>query len=100
MLPGISRSGMVISAALLLGLDKKKSIQYCFFMVVPVIVLSIFYEILFSSGFDAISIQAVIALFSSSFIFGYISLLFLIKFLERFNFWLFGVYCIIISLVL
>jgi len=100
MLPGISRSGMVISSALFLGLDKKQSIQYGFFMVVPVIILSIFYEILFSSGFDAISIYAGLALFSSSFIFGYLSLVFLIKFLERFNFWWFGLYCIIISLIL
>ena len=45
-LPGISRSGMVISSALMMGLDKEKSIQYCFFMVIPVIVLSIFYELL------------------------------------------------------
>jgi undecaprenyl-diphosphatase len=49
-LPGISRSGMVISSALMMGLDKEKSIQYCFFMVIPVIVLSIFYEILFAQG--------------------------------------------------
>ena len=41
-LPGISRSGMVISSALMLGLNKEKSIQYCFFMVIPVIILSIF----------------------------------------------------------
>ena len=55
-LPGISRSGMVISSALMLGLNKEKSIQYCFFMVVPIIILSIVYELLFSSGFEAINI--------------------------------------------
>ena len=41
-LPGISRSGMVISSALMLGLNKEKSIQYCFFMV---------YRLLFSQFF-------------------------------------------------
>ena len=100
MLPGISRSGMVISYGLFVGLEKKKIIQYAFFMAVPVILLSIVYKILFSDGFEAIAFESGIILFISSFIFGYFSLIFLIKFLERFSFAWFGLYCIIISLVL
>ena len=100
MLPGISRSGMVISYGLFVGLEKKKIIQYAFFMAVPVIVLSIVYKLLFSDGFEAIAFQPGLVLFLSSFIFGYFSLIFLIKFLERFSFAWFGLYCIIISLVL
>ena len=100
MLPGISRSGMVISYGLFVGLEKKKIIQYAFFMAVPVILLSIVYKILFSDGFEAIAFQSGIILFISSFVFGYFSLIFLIKFLERFSFAWFGLYCIIISLVL
>ncbi len=100
MLPGISRSGMVISYGLFVGLEKKKIIQYAFFMAVPVIMLSIVYKLLFSDGFEAIAFQPGLVLFLSSFIFGYFSLIFLIKFLERFSFAWFGLYCIIISLVL
>ena len=100
MLPGISRSGMVISYGLFVGLEKKKIIQYAFFMAVPVIILSIVYKLLFSDGFEAIAFQPGLVLFLSSFIFGYFSLIFLIKFLERFSFAWFGLYCIIISLVL
>ena len=98
-LPGISRSGMVISSALMLGLNKEKSIQYCFFMVVPIIILSIVYELLFSSGFQAINIVDGIGLFVSSFIFGYLSLYFLVQFLKKFDFWWFGLYCIIVSII-
>ena len=98
-LPGISRSGMVISSALMLGLNKEKSIQYCFFMVVPIIILSIVYELLFSSGFLAINIVDGIGLFVSSFIFGYLSLYFLVQFLKKFDFWWFGLYCIIVSII-
>lgn len=98
-LPGISRSGMVISSALLLGLNKEKSIKYCFFMVIPVIILSIFYELFFSSGFEAISLFDGIGLFLSSFLFGYLSLFFLVKFLKKFDFWWFGLYCIIVSIL-
>ena len=98
-LPGISRSGMVISAALMLGINKEKSIQYCFFMVIPVIILSIFYELLFSSGFDAINLLDGVGLFLSSFIFGYLSLYFLVAFLKKFDFWWFGLYCIIVSII-
>ena len=97
--PGISRSGMVISSALMLGLNKEKSIQYCFFMVVPIIILSIVYELLFSSGFEAINIVDGIGLFVSSFIFGYLSLYFLVQFLKKFDFWWFGLYCIIVSII-
>jgi len=100
MLPGISRSGMVISYGLFIGLEKKKIIQYAFFMAVPVIMLSIIYKLLFSDGFETIAFQSGLILFLSSFLFGYLSLIFLIKFLERFSFAWFGLYCIIISLVL
>ena len=100
MFPGISRSGMVISYGLFVGLEKKKIIQYAFFMAVPVILLSIVYKVLFSGGFEAIAFESGLVLFLSSFVFGYFSLIFLIKFLERFSFAWFGLYCIIISLVL
>ncbi len=69
-------------------------------MAVPVIMLSIVYKLLLSDGFEAIAFQAGLILFISSFIFGYLSLIFLIKFLERFSFAWFGLYCIIISVVL
>ena len=36
-LPGISRSGATISAAVLLGVDKSKSARFSFLMVVPLI---------------------------------------------------------------
>ena len=98
-LPGISRSGMVISSAIMLGLNKEKSIQYCFFMVIPVIILSIFYELLFSSGFEAISLLDGLGLLLSSFVFGYLSLFFLVEFLKKFDFWWFGLYCIFVSIV-
>ena len=101
MLPGISRSGMVISYGLFVGLEKKKIIQYAFFMAIPVIVLSIVYKLIFSDGPDeSISPQSGLMLFLSSFIFGYFSLTFLIKFLERFSFAWFGLYCIIVGVVL
>jgi len=101
MLPGISRSGMVISYGLFVGLEKKKIIQYAFFMAIPVILLSIVYKLLFSGGFDEIiSPQSGLVLFLSSFVFGYLSLTFLIKFLERFSFAWFGLYCIIIGMFL
>ena len=91
---------MVISYGLFLGLEKKKIIQYAFFMAVPVILLSIVYKILFSDGFEALAFESGVILFISSFIFGYFSLIFLIKFLEKYSFAWFGLYCIIISLVL
>ena len=102
MLPGISRSGMVISYGLFVGLEKKKIIQYAFFMAIPVIVLSIVYKLVFSDGLldESISPQSGLMLFLSSFIFGYFSLTFLIKFLERFSFAWFGLYCIIIGMFL
>ena len=100
MLPGISRSGMVISAGLFAGLEKKKVIQYAFFMAIPVILLSIIYKFLFSNGFNSISIESSFVLFISSFAFGYFSLVFLIKFLEKYSFMWFGFYCILISFIL
>jgi undecaprenyl-diphosphatase len=68
-------------------------------MVIPVIILSIFYELLFSSGFEAINFLDGLGLFLSSFVFGYLSLFFLVEFLKKFDFWWFGLYCIFVSIV-
>ena len=68
-------------------------------MVVPIILLSIFYELLFSHGFEAISFVNALGLFVSSFMFGYFSLFFLVQFLKKFNFWWFGIYCILVSII-
>jgi|SRR3989344_7420016 len=37
-LPGLSRSGLVISSALLLGLNKKEAFEYGFILVIPAII--------------------------------------------------------------
>jgi len=46
MLPGISRSGATISAAVLLGVDKTKSARFSFLMVVPLILGKVAKDIL------------------------------------------------------
>ena len=68
-------------------------------MVIPVIILSIFYELLFSSGFEAINLLDGLGLLLSSFVFGYLSLFFLVEFLKKFDFWWFGLYCIFVSII-
>ena len=45
-LPGISRSGATISAAVLLGIDKEKSTRFSFLMVVPLIFGKMFKDVL------------------------------------------------------
>ena len=46
LIPGTSRSGITITAALMLGLDRQSAARFSFLMAVPIIIAAAFYETL------------------------------------------------------
>ncbi len=96
--PGTSRAAATIIGAMLLGLDRKTSVEYSFFAAVPVITAASFYDLyknweLIASGGGAIFAAG----FVTSFVAAWISIQFFIKMLSRFTLKSFGWYRIAVA---
>ncbi len=101
-LPGISRSGITIVTALLLGLSRKEAFKFSFLLAIPTIIGAGVYEFLKSNcnfqAFNVINISYVFY-FVLTFVIGLASLLFLEKMVFRKKLSFFGYYCCIIGLI-
>ena len=92
--PGISRSGMTISVALFLGLNRDFAGRFSFLISLP----AIFGALLLSlKDLKDFNIVYAIAGLITSFVFGIIALKFLLLFLKRGKLFHFGFYCIIVG---
>lgn len=98
-MPGISRSGMTIAAALMLGVGKKDAAKFSFLMVLPVILGKLLLDIVggdFSmTGTSGVSIF--IALLSS-FVVGVIACTWMIKIVQRYSLKYFSIYCALLGI--
>lgn len=101
-IPGISRSGSTISAGILSGIDKEKAARFSFLLSVPAIFGASLLEFkkLGENGMTGINWMPVIFGMIFAVIVGYIALKFLLKIIKSDKFYLFGYYCIILSVVL
>ena len=92
-IPGISRSGMTISFALLIGINAKDAAKFSFLMAIPIIGGAGF--LTFLDSYDNFSIPASqgFAALISSFLVGIFALKWLLKWLGKGKFHYFGFYC-------
>ena len=102
-IPGLSRSGLTISAALLFGLKREKAFSFSFVLSIPAILgavgLKLFTEsdALVPSGVEAVEILVAVVI---SMVVGYFALKLLQKTLVVRKFHLFAFYCWFIATVL
>ncbi len=100
-IPGLSRSGIVISSALLLKIDKKDSVKLAFLMSCPVIIGATVHELIFNFNeliFDNMILAIVgylYALFSALLV-----IKFLFHFINKYSFSYFVGYRIALSMLL
>ena len=97
-LPGISRSGMTIATAMLLGVRGQEAFRFSFLASLPVIVAAVLYEWSSEGGFDNIHsawVGGVTALVT-----GYVALLFLKRVMVMGYIWMFALYLIPMALLL
>lgn len=94
-LPGISRSGSTISAALLLGMKKEDAANFSFLMVIPVIggAMILAVKDLLESGEAAAAAFPLAIGFFASFLSGYLALRLLIGLLKSRGIYPFAYYC-------
>ncbi|MCX8021334.1 MAG: undecaprenyl-diphosphate phosphatase [Syntrophorhabdaceae bacterium] len=100
LIPGTSRSGITITAGLLLGLRRKEAVDFSFLLSIPIIAGTALYE---SRHIDYLNTKG-IELYAygvlSSFLFGILSLKFLIQFLKKHSLDVFAVYRIVLALII
>lgn len=83
LIPGVSRSGITISAGLLVGLDRRGAARFSFLLATPIILGAGLWQIknLFINGFKPLDFNFVIGFFTAL-ISGIIAIKFLLKYLE------------------
>jgi len=99
-LPGISRSGMTISFALLLGFSPKESARFSFLLSIPIIAGAGLVGFISNNSLKILSIELVVLAVLTSFLTGVVALKFLLRILEYGKFYIFGIYCLFIGLVI
>jgi undecaprenyl-diphosphatase len=91
-LPGISRSGATISAALMRGVDREEAARFSLLLSVPAILGAVLLELKDISGID-ISVWTIIAGTVVAFVVGYVAIKVLLRTLRRGQFSRFAYYC-------
>lgn len=98
-LPGISRSAATISTGLFLGLDGQASAKFSFLLSIPVVLGAFLFKVKESGlNLSSINVNYFIGLLVSCIV-GVVSLKLLLRVLYRNKFHWFGVYCIILGLI-
>ena len=96
MLPGISRSGMVLTILLLLNIKKDDAIKYTFMLYFPVSLASIIIDIPYLINIDSSLLILYGISFLTTFVTTYFSYQWLIKQIKNNKLWYFSVYCLLL----
>lgn len=99
-LPGISRSGMTIAAALMLGVGKKEAARFSFLMVLPVIFGKMLLDFL-SGDFQltADNTLPIIVALITSFVVGVLACQWMIRIVQKSQLRYFAIYCALAGLI-
>jgi len=101
LIPGVSRSGITISAGRIMGFDRFDSTKISFFLAIPALsaasILGIYN--IYKEGSAELNFIAIIAVIFS-FIFSYVTIAFFLSFVKKFSLNIFVIYRIILSLLL
>ena len=96
-IPGVSRSGITIAAALFLGLSRNDAARFSFLLATPIILGAGLIKLpsILNSGIDSIFIAG----FLSSAIAGFLSIKWLLKYLQTKSYFIFVIYRIILGII-
>ncbi len=101
-LPGISRSGSTLVAALWAGLSRETAVRYSFLLVIPVILGSsvLAYGDVSAAIVAEMGLGPLLVSFVSSFVFSLVGIVWLIDFLRRGRLLYFAIYCFVVAVLL
>lgn len=96
--PGISRSGMTISTALLLGINREKAVRFSFLLFIPAISGALILQLKnfsYKGGIGVMILGVTLTMAVS-----YIVILYLLRLIKHKRFYLFAYYCWMLGLLL
>jgi undecaprenyl-diphosphatase len=102
LVPGVSRSGATISAGLFLGMKRETAARFSFLLSTPAIVLAALFEmrgIVTGSDTTDAGVGPILVACVFAFIFGYLSIHFLLRFLARHSLVGFVVYRVVMGAI-
>ena len=100
LIPGTSRSGATIIGGLLLGLDRKTAASYTFYLAVPVMAGASLLKLLkFGLSFSTTEIMILLAGMLSAFLVSVLAISFLLKYIKKHDFKVFGYYRIGLGII-
>lgn len=100
LIPGISRSGITVSVALLLGLHKSDAIKFSFLMSIPIILAANFFTLFYLYLNSDLTPDSALSMFVSFFVAAFLGntvISFSIRFLKYCNLQWFGIYCAVVA---
>lgn len=91
LIPGVSRSGSTITTGLFMGLERSTAARFSFLLGIPAITIAGLVELkgVFEDGFGNIGVVPLIVGIISSAIFSYLSIAWLIRYLQTKSTWVF-----------
>ncbi|HEX2087799.1 MAG TPA: undecaprenyl-diphosphate phosphatase [Solirubrobacteraceae bacterium] len=97
LVPGVSRSGATITAALFLGFNRAAAARFSFLLSVPAVVLSGLYQLRHIGGEGAVGFLPTTVATIFAFVSGYAAIAFLLRFLVRHTTAVFVIYRVILG---
>lgn len=88
LIPGASRSGSTLTAALFLGLERQTAARFSFLLGIPTLTIATLYQARKAFG-NLESLVPLLVGIVSSFIFSYLAIAWLLRFLQRQSTWVF-----------
>jgi undecaprenyl-diphosphatase len=98
--PGTSRSGATIIGALILGIARPVAAEFTFYLAIPVMAgASLLKIVKFGAGFSVIELEILAVGMVSAFLVSLVCIRFLLKYIRKHNFTIFGWYRIILGMM-
>ncbi|MEH2450274.1 undecaprenyl-diphosphate phosphatase [Nostoc sp.] len=88
LVPGASRSGSTLTTALFLGLERQTAARFSFLLGIPTLTIATLYEF-FKEALGKIDLLVVVVGTLSAFAFSYLSIAWLLRYLQTKNTWIF-----------
>ncbi|HEY9858553.1 MAG TPA: undecaprenyl-diphosphate phosphatase [Candidatus Obscuribacterales bacterium] len=88
LVPGVSRSGSTLTTALFLGLERQTAARFSFLLGLPTLAIATLYEF-FKEALGQIDLSLMLVGTLSAFIFSYLSIAWLLRYLQNRNTWIF-----------
>ena len=99
LIPGASRSGTAMTAALLIGLNLKEASRFAFLLSIPTILGALIFLLIDSyNSFEAINLSSLFIGFSISAIFAFFTIKFFLAFIDKIGMYPFVLYRLVLGL--